>query len=57
MDRLFTIGFTHKSGDTVAIGTAKLGTLVNRVEDCTKIPLWTFGVGALMRNLTARSLL
>ena len=51
------LGFTHKSGDTVTIATTKLGTLVNRVQDCTKIPPWSFGAGALMRNLAARGLL
>jgi fumarylacetoacetate (FAA) hydrolase family protein len=51
------LGFTHQRGDTVAIGTATLGTLVNRVEQCTRIPLWDFGTGALLRNLGARGLL
>jgi fumarylacetoacetate (FAA) hydrolase family protein len=51
------LGFTHHPGDLVAIATPRLGTLVNRVEDCTKIPLWDFGAGALMRNLAGRGLL
>jgi fumarylacetoacetate (FAA) hydrolase family protein len=51
------LGFTHHRGDTVAIGTPALGTLVNRVEHCTRVPLWDFGAGALARNLAARGLL
>ncbi len=51
------LGFTHQPGDIVTIATPGLGTLVNRVQDCTRIPLWDFGSGALMRNLAARGLL
>jgi fumarylacetoacetate (FAA) hydrolase family protein len=51
------LGFTHKPGDLVAIATPALGTLVNRVEDCTRIAPWDFGAGHLMRNLAARGLL
>lgn len=50
-------GFTHMVGDQVSIRSPKLGTLTNRVNHCDKIPPWTFGVGALMRNLAARGLL
>jgi fumarylacetoacetate (FAA) hydrolase family protein len=50
-------GFTHKLEDTVRISTAKLGTLENRVTTSKDAPPWTFGVGALMRNLAARGLL
>jgi fumarylacetoacetate (FAA) hydrolase family protein len=50
-------GFTHHRGDIVAISTGTLGTLANRIEDCTQIPPWDFGVGALLRNLSARRLL
>ncbi|HKV14716.1 MAG TPA: fumarylacetoacetate hydrolase family protein [Reyranella sp.] len=50
-------GFTHMVGDLVSIRSPKLGTLGNRVNHCDKIPPWTFGVSALMRNLTARGLL
>jgi fumarylacetoacetate (FAA) hydrolase family protein len=50
-------GFTHMVGDLVSIRSPKLGTLSNRVNHCDKIPPWTFGVSALMRNLTARGLL
>ena len=50
-------GFTHKVGDVVRISTPKLGTLVNRVNRCDSIAPWTFGSGALMRNLSGRGLL
>ncbi len=50
-------GFTHVEGDYVVIGSPRLGTLINRVDRCDAIELWTFGAGALMQNLAARSLL
>ncbi|WP_085933538.1 fumarylacetoacetate hydrolase family protein [Enhydrobacter aerosaccus] len=50
-------GFTHLIGDRVSIRSPKLGTLTNTVNHCDKIPAWTFGVSALMRNLAARGLL
>lgn len=50
-------GFTHMVGDLVSIRSPKLGTLSNKVNHCDKIPPWTFGVSALMRNLAARGLL
>ncbi len=50
-------GFTHKIGDTVCIQTPLLGSLINRVNTCDQIPPWTFGTGALMRNLAKRGLL
>jgi len=50
-------GFTHKPGDIVAIGSARLGTLVNRVRTSDQAPPWRFGVRALMANLAARGLL
>ncbi len=49
-------GFTHVVGDIVTIATPKLGALVNRVDHSDKIPPWTFGVLALMRNLARRGL-
>lgn len=51
------MGFTHKIGDVVTIAADKFGTLINRVVHCDKAAPWTFGVGALMRNLAARDLL
>ncbi|GAB7554314.1 fumarylacetoacetate hydrolase family protein [Novosphingobium sp. 11B] len=50
-------GFTHKPGDVVRIGCAQLGTLVNRVASTSACEPWTFGPGALMRNLARRGLL
>ncbi|AXB78723.1 fumarylacetoacetate hydrolase [Novosphingobium sp. P6W] len=50
-------GFTHKPGDVVGIGCAQLGTLVNRVAATDRCEPWSFGAGALMRNLAARGLL
>ena len=51
------LGFTHEIGDRVEISTSKLGRLVNWVERSDVCPEWTFGVGALVRNLAARGLL
>lgn len=50
-------GFTHEIGDRVEISTGKLGRLVNWVERSDACPEWTFGTGALMRNLAGRGLL
>ena len=50
-------GFTHMVGDLVSVRSPRLGTLSNRVNHCDKIPPWTFGTTALMRNLAARGLL
>jgi len=50
-------GFTHKPGDVVTIGSARLGRLVNRVDRSDRIPPWTFGLSALMRSLARRGLL
>ncbi|WP_368498243.1 fumarylacetoacetate hydrolase family protein [Herbiconiux sp. A18JL235] len=50
-------GFTHVAGDQVRISSPRLGTLSNRIvhsEDCAP---WSFGAGALLRNLAARGLL
>jgi fumarylacetoacetate (FAA) hydrolase family protein len=51
------MGFTHKSGDIVTISTEKLGRLVNRMRPCEECERWTFGAGALMRNLARRGLI
>ncbi|MGH6797319.1 MAG: fumarylacetoacetate hydrolase family protein [Roseiarcus sp.] len=51
------MGFTHKTGDIVTIGAEKLGRLVNRMRPCEECERWTFGVGALMRNLAQRGLI
>lgn len=50
-------GFTHHEGDVVTIASEKLGALVNVVTTCDRAPPWTFGTGALMRNLVQRGLL
>jgi fumarylacetoacetate (FAA) hydrolase family protein len=50
-------GFTHKTGDTVTIAAPKLGRLVNRMMPTDQCEAWSFGAGALMRNLAARGLL
>lgn len=50
-------GFTHVPGDVVAIGSARLGTLVNRVRRCDEAPPWEFGIRALWRNLAERGLM
>lgn len=50
-------GFTHHPGDMVTISEPGLGALVNRVALSTDCPEWTFGAGALMRNLAGRGLL
>jgi fumarylacetoacetate (FAA) hydrolase family protein len=50
-------GFTHKVGDLVEIACPELGALINRVNHCDQIAPWTFGTGALMRNLAHRGLL
>ncbi len=47
-------GFTHVVGDVVSISTPKLGTLVNQVTNSDQAPAWTYGVGALMRDLAKR---
>jgi fumarylacetoacetate (FAA) hydrolase family protein len=51
------MGFTHKTGDIVTISSEKLGRLVNRMRPCEECERWTFGVGALMRNLAKRGLI
>ncbi len=50
-------GFTHDVGDLVTIATPSLGALVNRVNYADAIAPWTFGAGALMRNLADRGAL
>jgi fumarylacetoacetate (FAA) hydrolase family protein len=50
-------GFTHKTGDRVTISNAELGALTNTVRLSTECPPWTFGITALMRNLSSRGLL
>ncbi len=50
-------GFTHKSGDRVEIATEKLGALANIVKPTQQCRAWSFGAGALLRNLAGRDLI
>jgi fumarylacetoacetate (FAA) hydrolase family protein len=50
-------GFTHKVGDIVTIAAPKLGALINRMRTSDQCEPWTFGPGALMRNLARRGVL
>jgi fumarylacetoacetate (FAA) hydrolase family protein len=50
-------GFTHRKGDITTIAAPELGTLANRMTLSTEAPPWTFGTGALMKNLAKRGLL
>ena len=50
-------GFTHKRNDVVTIRTAKLGQLINRMRSSDECEHWTFGLGALMKNLASRGCL
>jgi fumarylacetoacetate (FAA) hydrolase family protein len=50
-------GFTHKYGDIVTVAAPKFGRLVNRMARTDQCEAWTFGPGALMRNLAGRGLL
>ncbi len=50
-------GFTHKVGDIVTIAAPQLGQLVNRMRPSDECEPWTFGAGALMKNLGHRGLL
>jgi fumarylacetoacetate (FAA) hydrolase family protein len=50
-------GFTHKYGDIVTVAAPKLGRLVNRMMPTDRCEPWSFGPGALMRNLARRGLL
>jgi len=50
-------GFTHKTGDIVTIAVPALGRLVNRMSPTDQCAPWSFGAGALMRNLAHRGML
>jgi len=50
-------GFTHKVGDIVTIASPKLGRLQNVIVHSADAEPWTFGTGALMRNLAGRGLI
>lgn len=50
-------GFTHQRGDIVVIESPAVGALANVVEYTNRIAPWTFGIGALLRNLRERGYL
>jgi fumarylacetoacetate (FAA) hydrolase family protein len=50
-------GFTHKRDDIVTIAAPQLGKLVNRMRSSDDCEPWTFGIGALMKNLAQRKML
>jgi len=50
-------GFTHKRDDIVTVAAPQLGKLVNRMRMSDDCEPWTFGVGALMKNLAQRKIL
>lgn len=50
-------GFTHVVGDRVTVSAPELGALENRVVHSDQAPRWTFGIGALMRNLAGRGVI
>jgi fumarylacetoacetate (FAA) hydrolase family protein len=50
-------GFTHKRDDIVTIAAPQLGRLVNRMRSSDECEPWTFGIGALMKNLAQRKVL
>lgn len=50
-------GFTHIKGDVVTISSEKLGKLQNTVTYTNEAPKWTFGISALMKNLSRRGLM
>jgi fumarylacetoacetate (FAA) hydrolase family protein len=49
-------GFTHKMGDVVSVESPHLGRLTNVMVSTRDAEPWTFGAGALMRNLAKRGL-
>jgi fumarylacetoacetate (FAA) hydrolase family protein len=51
------MGFTHHEADVVSISTPALGTLINSVTTAEAAPDWTFGIRALVANLSRRGLI
>ncbi|MET8030111.1 fumarylacetoacetate hydrolase family protein [Streptomyces avermitilis] len=50
------MGFTHQHGDTVTIGSPRLGTLTNVTRPTGELPPWEFGIRAMTAYLaTLRS--
>ncbi len=50
-------GFTHRIGDVVSVESPRLGRLTNVMAKSSDAEPWTFGAGALMKNLAKRGLL
>jgi fumarylacetoacetate (FAA) hydrolase family protein len=50
-------GFTHKTEDMVTVASPRLGKLVNRMRTSDACEPWSFGIGALIKNLAGRGLL
>jgi fumarylacetoacetate (FAA) hydrolase family protein len=50
-------GFTHKLDDVVSVESPRLGRLTNVMVKTSDAEPWSFGTGALMRNLAKRKLL
>jgi len=50
-------GFTHKLDDVVTVESPRLGRLTNVMVQTSDAEPWTFGTGALMRNLAKRGLI
>jgi fumarylacetoacetate (FAA) hydrolase family protein len=50
-------GFTHHLGDVVTVESPLLGRLANVMVHTADAEPWSFGAGALMRNLARRGLL
>jgi fumarylacetoacetate (FAA) hydrolase family protein len=50
-------GFTHRYGDLVRIAVPQIGGLVNQVNRSDRVAPWTYGSGALMRDLARRGAL
>ncbi|MGV7213316.1 fumarylacetoacetate hydrolase family protein [Bradyrhizobium sp. UFLA05-112] len=50
-------GFTHKHDDIVTIAAPALGKLTNRMRTSDECEPWSFGIGALMKNLAQRKLI
>jgi fumarylacetoacetate (FAA) hydrolase family protein len=49
------MGFTHKHGDVVRIGSPRLGVLLNVVEPTEDLAPWTYGIGRLVSYLTGET--
>lgn len=48
------MGFTHKAGDVVEIGSDRLGTLTNMVKPTEDLAPWKFGIGSQLSYILAQ---